>query len=136
MAKNVKRFVFLVVVVALLGVVVLLGCVAYVDINASEAKEYLMEKYEFKNSELMATKYTEYVYEDIADCNSLWLKKCTKDENLAFKYTFKTNDGKRIVVKEYKDGNFEDNYKTKEDVEDMDSKTEISDDDLIDELLK
>ncbi len=136
MAKNVKRFVFLVVLVALLGVVALLGCVAYVDINASEAKEYLMEKYEFKNSELMATKYTEYVYEDIADCNSLWLKKCTKDENLAFKYTFKTNDGKRIVVKEYKDGNFEDNYKTKEDVEDMDSKTEISDDDLIDELLK
>lgn len=136
MLKNVKKFVFFVVIVALLGVFALLGCVAYVDINASEAKEYLMEKYDFKNSELMATKYTEYVYEDIADCSSLWLKKCTKNENLAFKYTFKTNDGKKIIVKEDKDGNFEDNYKTKNDVENMDSNVEISDEDLIDELLK
>ena len=136
MLKNVKKFVFFVVIVALLGVVALLGCVAYVDINSSEAKEYLMEKYDFKNSELMATKYTEYVFEDIADCSSLWLKKCTKNENLAFKYTFKTNDGKKIIVKEDKDGNFEDNYKTKNDVENMDSNVEISDEDLIDELLK
>ena len=136
MLKNVKKFVFFVVIVALLGVFALLGCVAYVDINASEAKEYLMEKYDFKNSELMATKYTEYVYEDIADCSSLWLKKCTKNENLAFKYTFKTNNGKKIIVKEDKDGNFEDNYKTKSDVENMDSNVEISDEDLIDELLK
>ena len=136
MIKNVKKIVFLIIVLALLGVVGLLTCVAYVDINSSEAKEYLMEKYEFKNSELMATKFVEYVYEDITDCSSLWLKKCTNDKNLAYKYTFKTNDGKKIIVSEDKDGNFKDNYKPKDDVEDMDSTNKITDDDLIDELLK
>ncbi len=108
--KSIKKVLFgllMLVVVALLGV---LCCVAYVDIQCSDAKKYLVDTYDLNKNEIHARKYTEYVYEDITDCSSLWLKKCTKDEDLLYEYVFNTKEGKVVIVKEDKDGNMIDNY--------------------------
>ena len=69
-----------------------------------------MERYGFNKKELLATKSTEYVYEDIANCETLWIKKCTDDKTLHFKHTFKLNDGTEIHVTEDIDRNFIDDY--------------------------
>lgn len=138
--KNLKKVLFwllMLVVVALVGV---LGCVAYVDIQCSEAKDYLVKTYNLDKSDLQAVKYTEYVYEDIADCSSLWLKQCTDDENLLYKYTFKMKDGTKIVVSEDKEGNLTDDYGKKTPNEDGvenkidDATHEITDEELIEAL--
>ena len=112
---------------------------AYVDIQSSEAKDYLVETYDFNKSDLHITKYTEYVYEDITDCSSLWFKKCTDDENLLYKYTFKTTDGEIIEVIEDKDGNLTDDYEAPTPSPNImekidDSVYEISDEELIDAI--
>lgn len=139
--KNIKKILFALLMLASVILIVVLGCISYVDIQSLEAKEYLIDNYDFKKNELRATKFTEYVYEDITDCSSLWLKKCTSDENLMYKYTFKTKDGKKIIVSEDKDGNLTDNYGKKlpnasELEENIDDSThEISDEDLIDAVM-
>ena len=139
--KNIKKILFSLLMISSVVLIIVLGCISYVDIQSLEAKEYLIDNYDFKKNELRATKFTEYVYEDITDCNSLWLKKCTSDENLMYKYTFKTKDGKKIIVSEDKDGNLTDNYGKKlpnasEIEENIDDSThEISDEDLIDAVM-
>jgi len=109
MKKLIKGLIFTVVIVALLGVLGVLIYLTYVSSNSEEAKKYLVETYKLNEKNLNATKYTEYVYEDIADCSSLWLKECTDNANLVAEFTFKY-DNKEIVVYEDKDGNYTDNY--------------------------
>lgn len=138
--KNLKKVLFGLLMLVVVALVIVLGCVAYVDIQCSEAKDYLVETYDLDKSDLQAAKYTEYVYEDIADCSSLWLKQCTDDENLLYKYTFKMKDGTEIVVSEDKEGNLTDDYGKKTTSEDGvenkidDATHEITDEELIEAL--
>ena len=137
--KNLKKVLFGLLIFAAIALIIVLGCMAYVDIQSSEAKDYLVETYDFNKSDLHITKYTEYVYEDITDCSSLWFKKCTDDENLLYKYTFKTTDGEIIEVIEDKDGNLTDDYESPTPnpniMEKIDDPVyEISDEDLIDAI--
>lgn len=138
--KNLKKVLFGLLMLVAVILIVVLCCVAYVDIQCTDAKEYLMDTYDFEKSELQAIKYTEYAYEDITDCSSLWLKKCTKDENLLYTYTFKTKKGQEIIVSEDKDGNLTDDYgkdvPNANELEDKidDGTHEISDEDLINAL--
>ena len=111
MAKFLKKTIFWLFILLALVAAGYLGILAYTDANCTRGLNYLTKKYVLFSDELDAIKYQEYVYEDIANCDSLWLKKCTSDENLLFEYTFVTDDDEEIVVKEYKDGVFEDNYK-------------------------
>lgn len=135
MSKIIKKLLITAVVLALVVVMIIIGYVAYVDIHASDAKEYLMEKYDFKNADLLAKKYTEYVYEDVADCKSLWFKKCTSESDLLYEYSFELKDGTEIIVSEYEDGTLVDNYK--DGAEDMidGAMNEISDEQLIEDFL-
>ena len=137
--KNLKKVLFGLLIFAAIALIIVLGCMAYVDIQSSEAKDYLVETYDFNKSDLHITKYTEYVYEDITDCSSLWFKKCTDDENLLYKYTFKTTDGEIIEVIEDKDGNLTDDYEAPTPSPNImekidDSVYEISDEELIDAI--
>ena len=137
--KNLKKVLFGLLILAAIALIIVLGCMTYVDIQSSEAKDYLVETYDFNKSDLHITKYTEYVYEDITDCSSLWFKKCTDDENLLYKYTFKTTDGEIIEVIEDKDGNLTDDYEAPTPSPNImekidDSVYEISDEELIDAI--
>ena len=118
MIKTLKRLFFAILFLAIVALVIFLCIVTYVDIQSSEAKEYLVETYELNEKDLKIKKFKEYVYEDIADCDSLWFKKCTSEENLVYKYTFNYED-KKIVVKEYEDGTFVDDYGNGTKVPDM-----------------
>lgn len=110
MKKFIKGILFTIVILVLVAVLGIVCYFAYVQANSDVAKQYLIQKYDLKEKELFAIRYVEYVYEDIADCNSLWVKKCTNDPNLSYKYTFRYNKEFEIVVSEDKDGNFTDNY--------------------------
>jgi len=113
MIKIIKKGIFCIIILILFAILACAGYFTYVDANASEAKKYLLEKYEINEKDWHATSYTEFVYEDIADCNSLWLKKCTTDKNLLYQYTFKNKEKDTIIVSEDIDGNFSDNYNGK-----------------------
>ena len=110
MTKLLKKLLFWLFIIALVAAMVYLGIIAYTDANCTRGINYLTNKYEIQSSDISCKKYQEYVYEDIANCDSLWLKKCTSDENLVYEYTLEDNNGVTIVVKEYKDGTFSDNY--------------------------
>jgi hypothetical protein len=139
--KNIKRVLFWLIILVVVGIIGILCYVAYIDINCSEAKNYLIDTYDFKKEELQAKKYTEYVYEDIADCNTLWVKKCTDNKNLSYTYEFETKDGKKIIVSEDKDGNFIDDYgiynKNANELDELldGAVHEISDEELIDVIM-
>lgn len=111
MAKFLKKTIFWLFIILALVAIGYLGVLAYTDANCTRGANYLTSKYKLSADEIDAIKYQEYVYEDIANCDSLWLKKCTSEESLLFEYTFVTEDDEKIVVKEYKDGVFEDDYK-------------------------
>ena len=49
-------------------------------------------------------------FKDVANCDSLWLKECTDDEDLVSKLVIKTKAGKEIEVIGYKDETFSDDY--------------------------
>ena len=110
MSKFLKKLLFWLIIILAIVAMGFLGVFAYTDANCTRGINYLTEKYEIESIELQAKKYQEYVYEDIANCDSLWLKKCTKEEDLLYEYTFETEDEKTIVVKEYKNGVFTDDY--------------------------
>ncbi len=110
MIKIVKKGVFCIIILILVIILAIAGYLTYVEANASEAKKYLIEKYAINEKEWHATMYTTFVYEDIADCNSLWFKKCTTDKNLLYQYTFKNKEKETIVVSEDIDGNLTDDY--------------------------
>lgn len=109
MSKLLKKLLFWLFILLAVVAIGYLGCIAYIDANCSRGVNYIVEKYEVKSNEIKTIKYQEYVYEDIANCDSLWLKKCTSEEDLLFEYTIEIDDTK-IVIKEFKDGVFTDNY--------------------------
>ncbi len=117
--KIIKKLLLLLIIIVLLAILFIAGYLTYVESNATEARDYLLEKYEINKKDWVAIRYTEFVYEDIADCNSLWLKKCTDNKDLLYQYTFINKDKKKIIVSEDKDGNLSDDYngtlKVKED---------------------
>lgn len=110
-SKLIKGLIFTIVILVFLSLIAVGGYMTYVDSNSTKAKEYLLEKYEINDKDWIAYKYTEYVYEDIADCNSLWIKKCTDDKMLAFKYTFINKNKDKITVLEDINGKYSDDYK-------------------------
>ena len=109
--KNVLRFI---VLTFLIIAFCLIGYITYSEIQATRAKEYLIDKYYFNDWNIVAIYSTEYVYEKDTDCSKLILKKCTKDENLYKRFTFITTDGVKIKVTEYKNNIFEDDYEKKD----------------------
>ncbi len=113
MKNFIKRSILFVIIVLLLGAFGVLGYYAFVDIRAEVAKDYLIERYGFDKKDLFVTKSTEYVYEDITNCETLWFKKCSDDEKLHYEHTFKLKDGTIIKVKEDIDRNFTDDYNGK-----------------------
>lgn len=127
--KQLKKLLFGLLIIAALLLTVVLVAITYVDIHASEAKDYLIEKYDFKKNQLFAVKYVEYAYEDITDCSSLWFKECTDNKDLLYEYSFKTKNGDKIVVTEDVNGVFSDNYKD----DDSEVDNETIEDDIQDE---
>ena len=110
MAKLLKKLLFWLFIILVVILIGYLGVIAYIDANCTRGVNYITDKYEIKSNEITCKKYQEYVYEDIANCDSLWLKKCTSDENLVYEYTLEDGNGVTIIIKEYKDGTFSDNY--------------------------
>ncbi len=110
MKKFFRKCIFSIIILILCCILAILGYLTFVDSNSTKAKNYLLEKYEINDKDWHALKYTEYIYEDIADCNSLWLKKCTSNKELQFKYTFINKQKEKIIVSEYLDGTFSDEY--------------------------
>ena len=110
MKNFIKKFILFLIIIFLLVAFVIFGYLAYVDIKSTNAKDYLNEKYGLVKKDLLTIKSVEYVYEDIANCESLWFKKCTNEKELTYEHTFKLKDGTKIVVKEYEDHVFQDNY--------------------------
>lgn len=108
-----KKIILFVIIICLLIALSYFGKMAFMDIQASVAKEYLVARYGLDSKELTAIKSTEYVYEDIANCETLWLKKCSDDKNLHYIHVFKLKDGTEIEVTEYVDRTFIDNYNGK-----------------------
>lgn len=117
--KLIRSLIIIVVVCALLGLLGFAGYYAYNEVRAAKAKEYLETKYNINGNEWITTKATEYVYEDIANCNTLWLKKCTDDKDLKFEFIFtniKTKE--KITVKANNDNKYSDDYNGKAVIED------------------
>lgn len=104
-----KIFILFVIGIILVVLFFVLGYYAIQDINATQAKDYLVDKYELNKFNVTTIKTTEYVYEEDEDCDSLKFKKCTDDKNLYKKVIFKYK-GKEIKVYEYNDGTFSDNF--------------------------
>ena len=101
-------------IVALLFVAVILFGI-YIginDIQASKAKDYLVENYNFNSMKIYAYKTVEFVYEENVDCSTLWFKKCTDDVNKYKEITFiRLEKGfGRIHVYVDRDGNITDDY--------------------------
>ena len=113
MKNFIKRSILFIIIIILVIAFVVIGYFASTDIQASVAKKYLIERYGFDEKEIMATKSTEYVYEDINNCETLWFKKCTDDKTLHYKHTFKLKDGTEIHVTEDINRNFIDDYNGK-----------------------
>lgn len=110
MSKYLKRLLFWLFILLLVIFMVYLGIHTYTQANCSRAINFLVEKYEIEKKELKALSYQEYVYEDITNCDSLWLKKCSDDENLVYTFEIETKNGDKVTVKEFKDGTHEDNF--------------------------
>ncbi len=110
MTKIFKRIIFWLFILALVILIGNLAIRGYIEANGSRAVAYLVEKYELHENDLNVLKYQEYVYEDITNCDSLWLKECSPDKDLHYEYILRTDDGHKIIVKERIDGSFEDDY--------------------------
>lgn len=110
MKRLIKNLVLTVILIILLIGLGIAGYLAYLDTHSTNAKNYLESKYGISNKEYIVYKYVNYVYEDLADCSSLWFKECSSDETLVAKYVFINKDKKTITVTEYKDDVFIDDY--------------------------
>ncbi len=112
--KNLKRIIRTLFFLAIFAVLVVAGVIVginmYRDLKGNEAKKYLVEKYGFTEKDLFVKEFKEYVNSDVANCDTLWLKECTDDENLVSVINFKTKDDKEIEVLFYKDETFSDDY--------------------------
>ena len=98
MTKYLKRLLFWLFILLLVVFMGYLGVHTYTQANCSRAINFLVEKYEIEKKELKALSYQEYVYEDITNCDSLWLKKCSDDENLVYTFEIETKDGDKMSL--------------------------------------
>ena len=114
MKKTLKRVLRVIILLVLIAAFFVIGYITYSEIQATKAKEYLMDKYDFNDWNIVAIYHTEYVYEKDTDCSKLLLKKCTDNKELYKKFTFFTLDGLKVHVTEYKNNIFEDDYKKKD----------------------
>ena len=110
MKKVIITILKLICLIALLIAFVGVGFGVYNELHGSNAKKYLIRKYNLNEWTVFAISAKEYVYEKEVDCSTLWLKKCTDDETLSRELIFITKDGEKIKVIEYDNGDFEDNY--------------------------
>ncbi len=111
MARFLKRFLNLIVIIVLFLLLVGMIYLFIQDVNATRAKDYFLKEHDFKKTDLIAYKVKEYVYDEDQDCGTLWFKECTKEENLKKKsyfYIFKSK--KKFVITEYEDGTFVSDY--------------------------
>lgn len=108
--KFIKGLIFFIIVSCLLTLFVVGGYYATQDIFSGNAKEYLIDKYDFSKYDLFGYKSIEYIYEEDTNCESEWFKKCTDDKNLERKSFIKLKNKEVIEVIEYKDGSIEDDY--------------------------
>lgn len=121
MKKVIITLLKLVCLIALLVAFAGVGFIGYNELQGSNAKKYLIRKYNLNEWTVFAISAKEYVYEKEAECSTLWLKKCTDDETLARELVFITLDGVKIEVTELVNGEFEDNYKNDEEKEKKDN---------------
>lgn len=105
-----KRFFLVLLIIFLIGALILTTYISIQDIFATKAKDYLLDKYELDKMKIYAIKTTEYVYEKDMQCENLWFKKCTDNENLEKIVTFMNFKKEKIKVTVYRDGTFEDDY--------------------------
>ena len=110
MIKYFKRILFWLFILLLVIIMGVLAAKGYVEANCSRAIKYISEKYKVEEKDLTGVDYQEYVYSDITNCDSLWLKKCTDDQELVYIYELEVKDGTKITVKELSDGSMEDDY--------------------------
>ena len=111
MKKLIRSMVIIVVIGALLALLGFVGYYAFNEVRGAKAKDYLEKRYNINGNQWIATKVTEYVYEDISNCNTLWFKKCTDDKELHFKYVFSNIKTKeKITVILTNDDKYSDDY--------------------------
>ena len=108
-----KRIIMILLIIFLVGALVVTVYVCIQDIFATRAKDYLLDKYEIDKMKIYAIKTTDYVYEKDMQCENIWFKKCTDDENMEKEVTFYTFNKEKIKVKVYRDGTYEDDYNGK-----------------------
>ena len=111
MWRFIKRFLQFLLILVIFAIFVVVVYFFIQDVNATRAKDYFLKEHDFKKTDIIAYKVTEYVYDEDQDCGSLWFKECTKEENLKKKsyfYIFKSKQ--KFVVTEYEDGTYTDNY--------------------------
>ena len=111
MKNTLKKLFRIIILIILIGLFIGTGIIAYSEIQATKAKEYIIKEYDFTDWNVFAVYSREYVYEEDVDCSTQWIKKCTDDKNLYKKFIFVTTKGETFEVTEYKDGEFKDTYK-------------------------
>ena len=121
----VGKLVLLAIALVLIGVLIYVGYYAFLETHGSNAKAYLIDKYDLDDFDYVCTGYVKYVYSEKTDCNKQWFKECTDDPNLAYKYTFTNKDKNKIVVIEYENGDMTDDYGPKDNPVDVEAKEEV-----------
>ena len=107
---HLKRIILFLLIILLIGALIVTVYVSIQDIFATKAKDYLLDKYELDKMKIYAIKTTDYIYEKDMQCENIWFKKCTDDENLEKVVTFMNFKREKIKVTVYRDGSFEDDY--------------------------
>lgn len=111
--KYLKKLLFGLFILLLVSLMVLLGIKTYVQASSTRAIEYMIEKYEISKKDIKVLKYQEYAYSDITNCESLWFKKCTDEQDLLYSFKLEIKGKTKVDVKEYKNKVFEDDYEGK-----------------------
>jgi len=110
MKEIIKKALHILLILVIIGILGIFIYLFIVDVNATKAKNYLIKEYGLGNTDFIAYKYIEYVYDEDQECGTLWFKSCTKDEDISKKVYFIDKNKKKFVVYEYNDGTFEDDY--------------------------
>jgi hypothetical protein len=111
--KYIKKLLFGLFILLMVGLMGFLGIKTYIQASSSRAIEYMIEKYEITKKDIKVLKYQEYAYSDITNCESLWFKKCTDEQGLIYSFKLEIKGKTKVTVKEYKNKVFEDDYEGK-----------------------
>ena len=109
MPKAIKRILFFLLIIFLIGAFFIFGYFAIQDIQATKAKEYLIQNYDLNSYDIFIYKTTEYVYDAYSACDASWFKVCTTDPSL-YKDIIFIVDGEEYRICEYKDNTFDTTY--------------------------